>query len=372
MPFLSDRFHDQNRLAGWPDLVDPASRDGAAGPNRTGSFDAFAVAAGVESRLLGQPRAIDALQRALVVAQAGFHNRERPLASMLLVGPTGVGKTELVRRLAAVLRSGPDDLCRLDMGQLAQEHYAASLSGSPPGYAGSRESHSMFDRATVEGTPYTPGIVLFDEIEKAHPVVLRALLGVLDRGLLTLANGEQAISFRNAFVFLTSNLGSRDVAAHRARPWRRALDVAGRAPVLSRPVERVAAAFRWRERSAVDAAVQDFFDPEFLNRLDEVVYFSEIVPDVAERITDLQLRDVTAVFRRRGVQLEVDDAVVGHLVRRGFDPVRGARGLARVVRAAVVVPAAEELVRARAAGADGVRLRVQVSDDDSLAVVVPD
>ena len=142
--------------------------------------------------------------------------------------------------------------------------------------------------------------------------------------------------------------------------------------MLSRPVERVAAAFRWRERSAVDAAVQDFFDPEFLNRLDEVVYFSEIVPDVAERITDLQLRDVTAVFRRRGVQLEVDDAVVGHLVRRGFDPVRGARGLARVVRAAVVVPAAEELVRARAAGADGVRLRVQVSDDDSLAVVVPD
>ncbi|MGD9530451.1 MAG: AAA family ATPase [Pseudonocardia sp.] len=354
MPFLSDRFHDQNRRDGRTDLTGPSGPPGSPAPaNRTGAFDAAAVASAVGDRVVGQPGAVRALRRALVVTQAGFHDRERPLASMLLVGPTGVGKTEMVRRLAAQLRGGPDDLCRVDMGQLAQEHYAASLAGSPPGYAGSRESHSMFDRDTVEGTPYRPGIVLFDEIEKAHPVVLRALLGVLDRGVLTLANGERTISFRNAFVFLTSNLGSRDLARRRSRPWRRFVDAAAAAPVLGPPATRLAAGLRGRERGTVDGAGRDFFDPEFLNRLDEVVYFTEIAPDVAEAIVALQLRDVAAVFRRRGAELDVGPGVVEYLVRKGFDPVLGARGLARVVRASVVVPAAEALVRHRAGSVAG-------------------
>ncbi|MGE3287496.1 MAG: AAA family ATPase [Pseudonocardia sp.] len=378
MPFLSDRFHDQNRHSGRTEPTGPSGPPAQA--NRTGAFDAAAVASAVGDRVLGQQPAVRALRRALVVAQAGFQDRERPLASMLLVGPTGVGKTEMVRRLAAEIRGGPDDLCRIDMGQLAQEHYAASLSGSPPGYAGSRESHSMFDRDTVEGTPYRPGIVLFDEIEKAHPVVLRALLGVLDRGVLTLANGERTISFRNAFVFLTSNLGSRDLAHRRSRRWRRIVDAAAAAPVLGPPAARLAAGLRGQERSTVDGAVRDFFDPEFLNRLDEVVYFTEILPDVAEAIVTLQLRDVAALFRRRGAGLDLGPGVVEYLVREGFDPVLGARGLARVVRASVVVPAAEELVRHRArpatgsgggsgANGDSAGLRVRVDVVDSTVAV---
>ncbi|MDT0461279.1 AAA family ATPase, partial [Streptomyces sp. DSM 41527] len=154
----------------------------------------------------------------------GVTDPGRPLSSVLLAGPTGVGKTELVRQVAAALRTGPDDMCRIDMSALAQEHYAASLSGAPPGYAGSKESFTLFDKAKIEGGPYLPGIVLFDEVEKADATVLRALLHVLDTGELRLANGQQKISFRNSYIFLTSNLGSLEAAAlqrSRRKPWRR-------------------------------------------------------------------------------------------------------------------------------------------------------
>jgi ATP-dependent Clp protease ATP-binding subunit ClpA len=356
VPYLSDRFHDQNA-------------NGAAGAaptdlNRTGTFDAAAATAEVGRRVLGQSAALAAVEHALVIAQAGFHDRERPLASLLLVGPTGVGKTELVRRLAAELRGGPDDLCRVDMGQLGQEHYAASLAGAPPGYAGSRESSSLFDRAKIEGTPLRPGIVLFDEVEKAHPVVLRALLGVLDHGLLTLANGEQTISFRNSFVFLTSNLGSAEVANRRSAGWRRALDSTHRAPGLGEITRRAARLLGRRDTGAVQRAVHRFFEPEFLNRLDEVVYFSEISPSTAADIVRLRLDEVTSILGRRGVGLHVGAGVVDTLVNRGFDPVTGARGLSRAIRRHVLVPVAEALVTHRASGADELQVRIDAAASD--------
>lgn len=354
MPFLSDRFHDQNPTAG---AVSPDSRGRV---NRTGTFDAAAVTAAIGRRVLGQSAAVAAVGHALVIAQAGVHDRERPLASLLLAGPTGVGKTELVRRLAAEIRTGPDDLCRIDMGQLAQEHYAASLAGAPPGYAGSREGSSLFDRAAIEGTPLTPGIVLFDEVEKAHPLVLRALLGALDHGRLTLANGEQTISFRNTFVFLTSNLGSAQVARRRTRATRRAADALGGA--------RVGSLLRQRDAAVVDRAVRAFFDPEFLNRLDEVVRFDEISTTTAAAIVRLRLEDVLGRFRHRDVDLLIGDGVVETLVRLGFDPVNGARALARTVRGHLVVPVADALVQhRRTAPGEPLRLRV---DPGGTALIV--
>ncbi|EOD64490.1 AAA family ATPase, partial [Amycolatopsis vancoresmycina] len=184
-------------------------------------FDPAEALAAVLDRPADAEPAVAAAVRALSLAAVGATDPDRPLATLLLVGPTGVGKTELVRRVAAELRTGPDDLCRVDMNALAQEHYAASFTGAPPGYAGSKEAYSLFDRTTVEGDPYRPGIVLFDEVEKAHPTVLRALLHVLDSGTLRLASGQQTISFRNSLVFLTSNLGSAELARRRRSPWRR-------------------------------------------------------------------------------------------------------------------------------------------------------
>ncbi|MEU6698642.1 AAA family ATPase [Pseudonocardia sp. NPDC046786] len=346
MPYLSDRFHDRDT-----DLRAPGPAAPAAGPNRTGTFDATAVTAAIGQRVLGQAAALEAVGHALVIAQAGFQDRDRPMASVLLVGPTGVGKTELVRRLAAEIRSGPDDLCRVDMGQLGQEHYAASLAGAPPGYAGSREHASVLDRATVEGTALTPGIVLFDEVEKAHPLVLRALLGALDHGRLTLAGGDRTISFRNTFVFMTSNLGSADLARRQGRAWRRAL---GSLPVRGPVGRRARAALGHRDGAIVDRAVRDFFEPEFLNRLDEVVHFGAITPGTAARIVALRLDDVRERFRRRDVELVIGDGVVEVLLDDGFDTVNGARGLGRSVRRNVVVPVAQALVRHRRA-TDGAR-----------------
>jgi ATP-dependent Clp protease ATP-binding subunit ClpA len=359
VPYLSDRFHDQNANG----TVDAAPTN----LNRTGTFDAAAAAAGIRRRVLGQSDALAAVEHALLIAQAGFHDRERPLASLLLVGPTGVGKTELVRRLAAALRGGPDDLCRVDMGQLGQEHYAASLAGAPPGYAGSRESSSLFDRGKIEGTSLTPGIVLFDEVEKAHPVVLRALLGVLDHGQLTLANGEQTISFRNCFVFLTSNLGSAEVARRRSAGWRWAMDSAHRLPGLGDATSRAARLLGRRDAGAVQREVHRFFEPEFLNRLDEVVYFNEISPDTAADIVRLRLEEVTSLLGRRGVELHVGTGVVDTLVDRGFDPVTGARGLSRAIRRHLLVPVAEALVAHRSTGANELQVRIDAATSDGPA-----
>ncbi|BBY46642.1 hypothetical protein MARA_00720 (plasmid) [Mycolicibacterium arabiense] len=184
------------------------------------AFDRDTFVARLGQRILGQPDAVSAVARALSIAHAGVHDPGRPLASVLLVGPTGTGNTELVRQVAAEIPSGADDLCRIDMAVLAQEHYAASFSGAPPEYPGSKESFTLLDKDKIEGDPYTPGIVLFDEVEKADPTVIRALLHVLDSGELRLANGRERISFRNSYVFMTSNLGSRDVAeAQRASRW---------------------------------------------------------------------------------------------------------------------------------------------------------
>ncbi|WP_280464502.1 AAA family ATPase [Nocardia cyriacigeorgica] len=322
MPFLTDMLQDQNRAPVAP--ARPASATG---------FDRQALATRLGESVLGQADAIDAVVRAVTLAHVGATDPHGPLASVLLAGPTGVGKTELVRRLAAELRSGPDDLCRVDMNAFAQEHYAASFSGAPPGYAGSKESLTIFDRDTVEGTSYRPGIVLFDEIEKADVTVLRALLHVLDTGELRLANGKERISFRNCYVFMTSNLGSAQWV-HRRTRWR--------------PRLRTDSGARHRELTL--EAVQRFLDPEFYNRIDEIVVLNPITADTARRIARLETDRLAARLRRRGVQLTCADSVIDLLAVEGFDPAFGARAMRRRIRCLVAAPIAEAILQHRTAG----------------------
>ncbi|BBX94482.1 ATP-dependent Clp protease ATP-binding subunit [Mycolicibacterium boenickei] len=327
MPYLTDMYHEQNRNS------IRVAEEPAAQVDSAGGFDPDELSRKLNAAILGQRSAVDAVVRAVSIAHIGVADPGRPLSSVLLVGPTGVGKTELVRQVAAALRTGPDDMCRIDMSALAQEHYAASLSGAPPGYAGSKESFTLFDKAKIEGGPYLPGVVLFDEVEKADATVLRALLHVLDTGELRLANGQQKISFRNSYIFLTSNLGSLEAAAmqrSRRRRWRR---------IGRRPAAKTADLIR--------EAVESFFDPEFFNRIDEMVVFDEFDDDTAESVTRKEIHDLVDRLKRRGVRLQVADDVIEFVRRKGFDPVYGARGLRRAIRTELAEPVAHTVLTDR-------------------------
>ena len=186
MPYITDMLHDRNSAA-------PPPAEERSEPVPVGAFDARKLSKALSSKIVGQQAAVDAVVRAISIAHVGATDPTRPLANILLVGPTGVGKTELVRRVAAELRSGPDDLCRIDMNALAQEHYAASFSGAPPGYAGSKESFTLFDKNTVEGDPYTPGIVLLTKWRRpTQPFYVRSC-----RSSTTANSGWRTVSRRS-------------------------------------------------------------------------------------------------------------------------------------------------------------------------------
>lgn len=222
MPFLTDRLHDtarQQKLGAA--LADENARMTVAESVRkpeTGlisrfTFDLGLVEAELRAAIIGQDESIKELLDILKVVRADIGDPRKPLATVLFCGPTGVGKTETVRTLARALYGDADAFCRIDMNTLAQEHYAAALTGAPPGYVGSKEGTTILDQEKIEGTRNLPGLVLFDELEKASNEVVLALMNVFDNGLLTVASGEKTYSFRNALVFMSSNLGARELMA---------------------------------------------------------------------------------------------------------------------------------------------------------------
>ncbi len=267
-------------------------------------------------RVIGQDAAVSAVANAVRRARAGLADPDRPLGSFLFLGPTGVGKTELARTLAAFLFDDEQALVRIDMGEYQEKHTVSRLIGAPPGYVGYEDAGQLTE--AVRRRPYR--VVLLDEVEKAHPDVFNVLLQVLDDGRLTDGQGR-TVDFRNVVVIMTSNLGSSHI-----------LDV-----TLS-PEEL-------RERVMVD--VRSHFRPEFLNRIDETVIFERLAADELRRIVDVQLERLRRRLADRGLALDVTDAGKDLLARLGYDPVYGARPLKRVIRTRVEDPLALALLEGR-------------------------
>lgn len=311
MPFINDRIEANREALARANHLNSSRRSSRF------SFDPQAVVDLLHSRIVGQQDVLTAMEDMLFSVKADISNQERPLAVQLFVGPTGCGKTETARVIAEAILGNADQLCRIDMNTLSQEHYAAALTGAPPGYVGSREGQTLLDTEAIQGSFSKPGIVLFDEIEKASREVIRALLNVLDTGLMTLASGSRQIDFRNTLIFMTSNIGAQEVADYRAkfsRGWRAWL---GRRPD--------------NEHEVVDEQLHKSFDPEFLNRIDRILFFERLDESWALELLAIELNKLSRRLQRRGINLSLDESARTYLCRP-FDIRFGGRELARRIR----------------------------------------
>ncbi|MGA8758812.1 MAG: ATP-dependent chaperone ClpB [Stellaceae bacterium] len=282
----------------------------------------------LKARVVGQDEAIAAVSQAVRRARAGLQDPNRPMGSFLFLGPTGVGKTELTKALAEFLFDDERAMVRIDMSEYMERHSVARLIGAPPGYVGYEEGGSLTE--AVRRRPYQ--VILFDEVEKAHPDVFNVLLQVLDDGRLTDGQGR-TVDFRNTLIVLTSNLGSEYLAS---LPEGQAVD-AVRAEVM----EAVRAAFR----------------PEFLNRLDEILLFRRLSRDDMVGIVDIQLRQLQKLLDERKVTLEIDPEAKKWLANAGYDPVYGARPLKRVIQRELQNPLADKILAGEIRDGDTVRVR---------------
>ncbi|MET8758234.1 ATP-dependent chaperone ClpB [Lentzea sp. NPDC004782] len=287
-------------------------------------------------RVVGQAEAVRVVSDAVRRTRAGVADPDRPTGSFLFLGPTGVGKTELAKALAAFLFDDERAMIRIDMSEYSEKHSVARLVGAPPGYVGYDQGGQLTE--SVRRRPYS--VVLLDEVEKAHPDVFDVLLQVLDDGRLTDGQGR-TVDFRNTILVLTSNLGSTAIAN----------------PSLSE-VER---------RDAVMAVVQRHFKPEFLNRLDDVVVFHALATEELTSIVDIQVARLADRLAARRLTLDVTPAARDWLALNGFDPVYGARPLRRLVQSAIGDQLAKELLAGEVR--DGDKVRVDVMDDQSGLIV---
>lgn len=347
MPFINDMLDsverekaDKDALAAENETQVVASETNSTNVLQTRyRFDVDDVMAVVRHEVRGQPHALDAIERMLKVVRADIADPRRPPFTALFLGPTGVGKTETVRAVARGLYGDADAVCRVDMNTLSQEHYAAALTGAPPGYVGAKEGKTILDQELLEGRGGKPGIVLLDELEKASPEVTQALLNIFDNGQLTVASGERTYSFRNSLVFMTSNLGARDIYNQEKKSnsgWRSFL-----------PGNR--AAHRREMNELLRDKLNAHFSPEFVNRIDNVTVFNWIERELVEELVDVEIERLNRRLRKHSCQLYLTEEARRSVAEAGFDRQYGARALRRAIRAKVEVPFAEYLLTTPAA-----------------------
>ena len=267
----------------------------------------------LHQRLIGQDEAVSAVSRAIRRARVGLKNPNRPIASFIFSGPTGVGKTELTKALAAYFFGSEEAMVRLDMSEFMERHTVSKLVGSPPGFVGYNEGGQLTE--AVRRRPYT--VVLFDEIEKAHPDVFNLLLQILEDGRLTDSKGR-TVSFKNTLIIMTSNIGSKVIEK-------------GGGGLGFEFADSEADLQYNRIRNLVNEELKQYFRPEFLNRLDEIIVFRQLQKDEIKDIAEIMLREVFNRLSEKGITLQVSDRFKQHLVDVGYDPSYGARPMRRAV-----------------------------------------
>jgi ATP-dependent Clp protease ATP-binding subunit ClpC len=304
----------------------------------------------LHGRIIGQDEAVVAVSRAIRRARVGLKNPNRPIASFIFSGPTGVGKTELTKALATYFFGSEDAMVRLDMSEYMERHTVSKLIGSPPGYVGYSEGGQLTE--AVRRRPYT--VVLFDEIEKAHPDVFNLLLQIFEDGRLTDSKGR-TIDFKNTLLILTSNVGSKVIEK-------------GGGGLGFELSEDQTSSHYTRIRALVNEELKQYFRPEFLNRLDEIIVFRQLTKDEVGQIAELMLKEVFERISMKGIQLEVTDRFKIRLIDEGFNPSYGARPLRRAVMRLLEDSLAEEVLSEKIKAGD--IAIVDVGDDQKVKLLV--
>ena len=287
----------------------------------------------LHERVIGQDEAIGVVSNAVRRSRAGLSEPNRPYGSFLFLGPTGVGKTELTKTLAAFLFDSEDAMVRVDMSEFMEKHSVARLIGAPPGYVGYEEGGYLTE--AVRRKPYS--VILLDEVEKAHPDVFNVLLQVLDDGRLTDGQGR-TVDFRNTVIVMTSNLGSHIIQ-----------ELSGEENYD-------------KMKAAVMETVTSHFRPEFINRIDELVVFHPLQKDQVHAIANIQVQYLRNRLAGREMGLELSDAALDKVSEAGFDPVYGARPLKRAIQQAIENPLAQEILRGEFGPGDVIKVDVREGD----------
>ncbi len=303
----------------------------------------------LHERLIGQNEAVGAVSRAIRRARVGLKNPDRPIASFIFSGPTGVGKTELTKALATYFFGAEEAMIRLDMSEYMERHTVSKLIGSPPGFVGYEEGGQLTE--AVRRRPYT--VVLFDEIEKAHPDVFNLLLQILEDGRLTDSKGR-TVSFKNTLIIMTSNVGSKVIekgGGGLGFEW-------GAASEADQQYNRI--------KNLVHEELKQYFRPEFLNRLDEIIVFRQLLKSEVKQIAEILLRDLLARLMERDITLTVSEGFKDHLVNVGFDPKYGARPLRRALMNLLEDALAEALLAGTIK--DGDRAFIDVDQEGKVTI----
>ena len=303
----------------------------------------------LHQRLIGQDEAVKAVSRAIRRARVGLKNPNRPIASFIFSGPTGVGKTELTKSLASYFFGSEEAMIRLDMSEFMERHTVSKLIGSPPGYVGFNEGGQLTE--AVRRRPYT--VVLFDEVEKAHPDVFNLLLQLLEDGRLTDSKGR-TVDFKNTLLIMTSNIGSK------------VIEKGGGGLGFEFSGDSVEDSQYNRIKSLVNEELKQYFRPEFLNRLDEIIVFRQLTKNEVKEIAEIMLQEVFVRLQDKGIKLNVTDAFKERLVEEGYNPSYGARPLRRAVMRLLEDSLAEEVLSGRIK--DGDNALVDIDDNKKVTI----